>query len=67
MIKTFTQYLSTNPALHGIIDQKVQYKEGNYTIEKQETNLSTNPKVDSHTNMIPPLSTKYQEATITFP
>ena len=30
----FTQYLSTNPVLHGIIDGKCQHKEGNYTVEK---------------------------------
>jgi hypothetical protein len=26
--------------------------------KKQENNLSTNPKEDRHTNMIPPLTTK---------
>jgi hypothetical protein len=26
--------------------------------KKQESNLSTNPKEDSHTNIIPPLTTK---------
>jgi hypothetical protein len=31
---TFTQYLSTNPALQRIIDVKHQDKEGNYTLEK---------------------------------
>jgi hypothetical protein len=30
----FTQYLSANPALQGIIDGKQQHKEGNYTLEK---------------------------------
>jgi hypothetical protein len=30
----FTQYLSTNLALQRIIDGKLQYKEGNYTLEK---------------------------------
>jgi hypothetical protein len=30
----FTQYLSTNPALQRIIDEKCQHKEGNYTLEK---------------------------------
>ena len=30
----FTQYLYTNPALQRIIVGKLQYKEGNYTLEK---------------------------------
>jgi hypothetical protein len=30
----FTEYLSKNSALQGIIDGKHQYKEGNYTLEK---------------------------------
>ena len=30
----FTQYLSTNTTLQGIIDGKRQYKEGNYILEK---------------------------------
>jgi hypothetical protein len=30
----FTQYLSTNPALQKIIDERHQHKEGNYTLEK---------------------------------
>jgi len=30
----FIQYLSTSPALQRIIDGKLQYKEGNYTLEK---------------------------------
>jgi hypothetical protein len=30
----FTWYLSTNPALQGIVDGKCQQKEGNYTLEK---------------------------------
>jgi hypothetical protein len=35
-----------------------KYKEGNYTLEKkQESNISTNPKEDSHTNITPPLTT----------
>jgi hypothetical protein len=46
----FTQYLSTNPVLQRIIDGKHQYKEGNYTLEKA-SNLSTNLKEDSHTNV----------------
>jgi hypothetical protein len=55
----FTQYLSRNLALQKNIDGKLQHKEGNYTIENQERNLlSTNPKEESHTNIIPPLTTK---------
>ena len=54
------------PNLHNIFPQtppykwKHQQKEGNYTIEKARKNnlLSTNPKEDSHTNIIPPLTTK---------
>jgi hypothetical protein len=30
----FTQYLSINPALQGIIDGKHRHKEGNYTLER---------------------------------
>jgi hypothetical protein len=30
----FTQYLSTNPALQRIIKGNLQYKEGNYALEK---------------------------------
>jgi hypothetical protein len=30
----FTQYLYTNPDLQWIIDEKHQYKEGNYILEK---------------------------------
>jgi hypothetical protein len=29
-----TYYLSTNPALQGIITEKHQYKDGNYALEK---------------------------------
>jgi hypothetical protein len=55
----FTQYISINPALRRILEGKHQHKEGNYTLEKkQENNHSTNPKEDSHTNIIPPLITK---------
>jgi hypothetical protein len=54
----FTQYLSTNPTLQGIIDGKLKHKEGKYILEKQESNLSTNPKESSHTIKIPPISTK---------
>jgi hypothetical protein len=54
----FTQYLSKNPALQRIIDGKLQHKEGKDILEKkEEINLSTNPKVDSHTNIIPSLTT----------
>jgi hypothetical protein len=63
----YTQYLSTNPALQRIIDGKHQHKEGNYTLEKkQESNLSTNLKEDSHTNIIPPLTTKITESNNRF-
>jgi hypothetical protein len=34
MTKTNLYNLSTNPALHKIIDGKLQHKEGNYTLEK---------------------------------
>jgi hypothetical protein len=30
----FTQYLSTNPAFQRLINEKLQHKEGNYTLEK---------------------------------
>jgi hypothetical protein len=33
----FTQYLSTNPALQRIIEEKVQHKEEKYTQEKTRT------------------------------
>jgi hypothetical protein len=58
----FTQYLSANAALQRIIDGKHQHKEGNNTLEKTRK-FSTNPKEDSHTNIILPLTTKI---TITF-
>jgi hypothetical protein len=61
---TFTQYFSTNPALQTLIKGKLQHKEGNYTQKKQERNLSTNVKEDSHKNKIPTLTTKI---TVTFP
>jgi hypothetical protein len=55
----FTQYHSINPVLQSIIDRKLQHKKGNYTQEEQESNiLSTNPREDSHTNIILPLTTK---------
>jgi hypothetical protein len=31
---TFTQYLSTNPALQRIVDGKCKHKEGNDTLKK---------------------------------
>ena len=54
----FTQYLSTNSAIQRIIGEKLQHKERNYTLEKQESNLSTKLEEDSQTNIIPPLKTK---------
>jgi hypothetical protein len=46
MTKTNPQkYLSTNPALQRIINGKPQHKEGNYTLEMQDSNLLTNQKV----------------------
>jgi hypothetical protein len=58
-----------NPALQRTRDRKHQHNKGNYTLEKnQESNLSTNPQKDSHTNIIPPLTTTTnQDVTITFP
>jgi hypothetical protein len=50
----FTQYLSTNPALHRIIQGK---KNGNYTLEK-ESNPLTKLKEDSNKNSLPTLTTK---------
>ena len=41
-----------------MIDGKVQYKEGNYKLEKQINLLSTKQKEDNHTNIIPLLITK---------
>jgi hypothetical protein len=46
------------PALQRIIKGKLQQKEGNYTLEMQESNLSKNLKEDSHMNRIPTLTTK---------
>ena len=46
----FTQYLSTNPDLQKIRDEKHQHKEGIYTLEKTNL-LSTNPKENNHTNI----------------
>jgi hypothetical protein len=54
----FTQYLSTNPALQRIIKGRHQYKNGNYTLEKKESNPSTNLKEDSCKNRIPTLTMK---------
>jgi hypothetical protein len=58
----FTQYLSTNPVLQRITMEKFQHKEGNYALEKkQESNLSTNLKENSHMKRIPILTTKITE------
>jgi hypothetical protein len=55
----FTQYLSRYPALQRIIMGKHQHKDRNYTLEKQESNISTNLKVDSHIKIISrPTTTK---------
>jgi hypothetical protein len=63
----FTQYLSTNSALQRIIDRKLQHKKGNYTLKQQESNLlSINPKEDSHTSIIPPLTTKITQSNNQF-
>jgi hypothetical protein len=40
----FTQYISTNPALQRIIDEKHQHKEGNYTLEKARKYSFNKPK-----------------------
>jgi hypothetical protein len=53
-----TQYLFINPALQKIIDGEHQHKEGNYTLEKQESNLSTIPSQKIHASIILPLTTK---------
>jgi hypothetical protein len=63
----FTQYLSMNPALQRIIKGKLQQKEGNYVLEKEGSNPSTNLKEDIHKNRIPTLTTKMTGETITFP
>jgi hypothetical protein len=54
----FIQYIPSNPALQRIIKGKHQHKDRNYTIKKQENNLSTNLKEDSHKNRIPTLAKK---------
>jgi hypothetical protein len=42
-----------------IISGELQHKEGKYTLKKaRKKNLSINPKEDSHTNIIPALTTK---------
>jgi hypothetical protein len=63
----FIQYLSTNPALQRIIDGKLQHKEGNYALQKQEINLLTNLKEDRNMNKIPSLTTKIAESNNYFP
>ena len=50
-ITKFTQYLSTNPALQRIIGGQHQYKEGNFTWKKQDSNLSSNPKEVNQSNL----------------
>jgi hypothetical protein len=48
-----------NPVLQRIINGKLQHKEGNYALKKQENNLLlTNQREDSHINIIPPLTKK---------
>jgi hypothetical protein len=54
----FKQYHSTKPAVQRIIKEKHQHKDGNYTLQKAETNPSTNLKEDSHKNRISTLTTK---------
>jgi hypothetical protein len=46
-----TQYLSTNLVLQRIIDGKRQHRRETTPYKKQESNLSTNPKEDSHTKI----------------
>jgi hypothetical protein len=51
--------LSFQKSSHTKDNRKLQYKEGNYTLKKQERNLLlTNQKEDCHINIIPPLKTK---------
>jgi hypothetical protein len=40
----FTQYLSRNPALQRIIDERYQHKERNYTLEKSRKQSFKKPK-----------------------
>jgi len=55
----FTQYLSTNPTLQRIIDENLNTRRETTPYKKQESNLlTTSPKEESHTNIIPPLTTK---------
>jgi hypothetical protein len=61
----FTQYHSTNLVLQRIIDGKLQHKEGNYTLRKENNLLSANPKEDSNTNINLPLTTKVTGSKIT--
>jgi hypothetical protein len=62
----FTQYLSMKPALQRIIKRKLKHKEGNDTLEKQESDPSTNLKEDSHKKSIPTLKTKITESNNNF-
>ena len=41
-----------------VIMGKLQYKEGNYTLENQEIDLEANLKEESYMNHIPTLTTK---------
>ena len=54
----FTQYLPMHPAHQTIIKGQFQYKEGNYTREKEEIKVEGNLKEDSYMNKIPTLITK---------
>jgi hypothetical protein len=47
-----------NPAHQRIIKGKLQHKEGNNALKKQERNPSTNVREDSSKNTIPILTTK---------
>jgi hypothetical protein len=40
----FTQYISTNPSLQRTIMEKLQHKEGNYTLEKARKQPFNKPK-----------------------
>jgi len=50
------QYICTNPALLKIVDEKLQQRREITPYKKQESNpLATNPKEESHTNILPHL------------
>ena len=62
----FTQYLSTNPALQRLKIEKCNTKRKTSPQKKQERNLRlTNPKENSHANIIPPLTTTTSTTTTT--